>query len=50
MQSSLHKTAQVAISLKVPEDQQPVIRERINQMLADVDGMKQLAIQFDSYF
>jgi cytidylate kinase len=44
------KNGQVAITLKVPEDQQPVIRERINQMLVDVDGMKQLAIQFDSYF
>jgi cytidylate kinase len=44
------KNGQVAITLKVPEDQQPVIRDRINQMLVDIDGMKQLVIQFDSYF
>lgn len=40
----------VAVSLKVPDDQQPVIRERISQMLADVAGMKELAIQFGTYF
>jgi cytidylate kinase len=40
----------VRISLKVPEDQQPIIRERINQMLADVVGIQTLTIEFDTYF
>ncbi len=40
----------VAVSLKVPEDQQTVIRERINQMLADVAGMRELTILFGTYF
>ncbi len=40
----------VAISLKIPEDQQTVIRERINQMLADLAGVEELAIQFGTYF
>jgi cytidylate kinase len=39
-----------AISLKVPEDQQPVIRDRIQQMLADVAGLNELTIQFGTYF
>ncbi len=44
------KNGQVAISLKVPEDQQPVIRDRINQMLVDIDGMKQLDHSFRLLF
>lgn len=44
------QNGKVAISLKVPEDQQPVIHERINQMLADIDGMNELIIRFDPYF
>jgi cytidylate kinase len=44
------KNGAVAISLKAPEDQQPLIRDRINQMLADIDGMNELTIQFDPYF
>ena len=44
------QNAAVAISLKVPEDQQPVIRDRINQMLTEIAGIDELKIQFDTYF
>ncbi len=44
------QNGKVAISLKVPESQQPVIHERINQMLADINGMNELFIRFDPYF
>jgi hypothetical protein len=44
------KNGQVAISLKVPEDQETVIHDRITQMLADVAGIKDLVIRFDPYF
>ncbi len=44
------QTGKVTISLKVPEDQQPVIHDRISQMLAGIAGMEELTIQFDPYF
>jgi hypothetical protein len=44
------KNSQVIVSLKAPENQQPVIHERIGRMLADIDGIKELRIQFDQYF
>ena len=44
------QNGQVEISMKVPENQQPVIRDRINQMLADISGMSELIIRFDPYF
>jgi cytidylate kinase len=44
------KNGQVEIAIKVPEDQQPIIHDRINQMLVDVDRMKELIIRFDPYF
>lgn len=44
------KRGQVRISLKVPEEQQPVIQERIYQMLTGIDDVKELAVQFDPYF
>jgi hypothetical protein len=44
------KNSQVKISIKAPEDQQPVIHDRIGRMLADIDGIKELRIQFDPYF
>jgi cytidylate kinase len=44
------KNSQVIVSLKAPENQQPVIHERIGRMLADIDGIKELRIQFDPYF
>ena len=40
----------VVISLKVPEVQQPIIHDRISQMLADIAGMNKLTIHFDPYF
>ncbi len=40
----------VTISLKIPEDQQSVIHDRINQMLADVHGIEELVFRFDPYF
>lgn len=44
------KDGQVKISLKIPKEQQPVIEERIEEMLSDIDGLKELTIQFDQYF
>jgi hypothetical protein len=44
------KNSQVNVSIKAPEEQQPVIHDRIGQMLADIDGIKELRIQFDPYF
>ncbi|MGB3210367.1 MAG: cytidylate kinase-like family protein [Desulforhopalus sp.] len=44
------KNGRARISLKAPEDQQPVIHDRINQMLTDIDGMHELTIQFETYF
>ena len=44
------KNGQVAISLKVPEDQQAVIHDRITRILADVAGITELVIRFDPYF
>jgi hypothetical protein len=44
------KDGRVAISLKVPEDQQKIIHDRITKMLSDVAGIKELAIRFDPYF
>jgi cytidylate kinase len=41
---------QVVISMKVPEDQQSLIHDRTNQMLADVAGIDELIIRFDPYF
>lgn len=41
---------QVVISMKVPEDQQSLIHDRTNQMLADVAGVDELIIRFDPYF
>jgi hypothetical protein len=35
---------------KSPQNQQPVIHERISRMPADIDGIKELRIQFDPYF
>ena len=40
----------VSVALKVPEDQQAIIRQRIRQMLADVTGMNELTISFGTYF
>ena len=44
------KNGQIEIVMKVPEDQQSVIHDRISQMLVDVDGMKELIIRFAPYF
>jgi cytidylate kinase len=44
------KNSQVKISIKAPEDQQQIIHDRIGRMLADIDGIKELSIQFDPYF
>lgn len=44
------QNGQVEISMKVPESQQPLINDRIKQMLADINGMSELRIRFDPYF
>jgi len=40
----------VNISLKIPENQQPVISDRIKQVLSDIEGVKEFTIQFDPYY
>jgi cytidylate kinase len=40
----------IAISLKVPENQQEIIRERIVEMLSDIKTEQPLVIEFDPYF
>ncbi|MFW2368088.1 MAG: AAA family ATPase [Desulforhopalus sp.] len=40
----------VTISLKAPREQQPVIQERIGEMLEGIEGLKEFKIQFESYF
>jgi len=40
----------VKISLKAPESQQPIIQDRINQLLADIEELKEFTIQFEPYF
>lgn len=44
------KNGQVLITLKVPEEQQAVIHDRINEMLANISEISKLAIKFDTYF
>lgn len=44
------KDGRVKISLKIPKDQQPVIQERIDEMLAGTEGLEEFTIQFDQYF
>jgi len=40
----------IKISLKVPENQQSVIHDRISQLLADIEGLEDFTIQFEPYF
>ncbi len=44
------ESGRVAISLKVPDDQQQLIRDRIGEMLETVDGVKDYSVQFETYF
>jgi len=44
------ENGRVRISLKAPENQQPIIQERINQILSNLEGLKELTIQFEPYF
>ncbi len=44
------KDGLVKISLKIPKEQQSVIKERIDQMLSDIEGLKEFTVQFDQYF
>jgi cytidylate kinase len=44
------KDGRVKISLKIPKEQQSVIKERIDQMLSDIEGLKEFAVHFDHYF
>ncbi len=44
------KNCQVKISIKAPEEQQPIIHDRIDRMMADIDGIKELKLQFGSYY
>jgi cytidylate kinase len=48
--SATAKDGQVSISLKIPESQQPVIRDRISQILTDIEGVDEFTIQFDPYY
>jgi len=44
------EAGKIRISLKVPESQQSVIRERIDQILSDIEGLEEYTIQFEPYF
>jgi len=44
------KNGQARVTLKVPEEQQKVIHDRISRMLAGTAGLNELSIQFDPYF
>lgn len=39
-----------AISLKAPEGQQKLIKERIEEMVATVNGLKEYSLKFDPYY
>ncbi len=44
------REGRVRITLKVPEGQQPLIRDRVDQVLSTIDGISAYMIQFDAYF
>jgi cytidylate kinase len=44
------KDSRVKISLKAPESQQTLIRERMEQILKSIDGIREYVIQFDTFF
>ena len=44
------KNGRAIITLKVPEDQQPIIHNRISEMLSSVQGLVEFALQFDPYY
>jgi len=44
------KKGRVKISLKVPENQQSVIQERIGHALAGIEGLEKFEVQFEPYF
>lgn len=44
------KEGQVKVSLKIPKDQQPIIQDRIEQMLSNIEGLEKFTIQFEPYF
>jgi cytidylate kinase len=44
------ENGKVRISLKAPESQQPVIRDRIDQILSNLEGLEEITIQFEPYF
>lgn len=44
------RDGRVKITLKAPVDQQPLIRDRIDQILTSVPEIKEHTIQFESYF
>lgn len=44
------KDGRVKIRLKIPEEQQPLVRDRIGQILSSIVQIKEYVIQFDSYF
>jgi len=44
------RDGRVKITLKVPEEQQSLIRDRVGQILSPIDGIKEYMIHFDAYF
>lgn len=44
------RNRKVKISLKVPEGQQPLIEDRINEMLNDTEGIASYSVQFEPYY
>lgn len=46
----LTQNGQVRVTLKVPEEQQAVINDRVRPILDSIPGISKYALQFDSYF
>ncbi len=44
------RNSRVKITLKVPQEQQSLIRDRIDQVMTSIDGIHDYEIQFESYF
>jgi len=44
------KGSQVRITMKVPEEQSSIIKDRVKPILDSIAGIKEYTLQFDSYF
>lgn len=46
----ISRNSQVKITIKVPQEQQSLIRDRVGQVMSSIDGINDYVIQFESYF